>query len=284
MTTEILPSTNGFENTAPALQEVGGIAAVAREQSEIQAAIISAKKFPRNEAGAYTKIIKSMERPAMAEDAAYDFPRGGKSVIGPSVRLARECARCWGNCRYGTRIVSIDDEFVHIKGYALDLETNSYVESEAKFAKKIQRKNKQTGVTQWIEPDERDLRELINKHGAIALRNALLQILPSDVVEDALSKAKDTCRKVAAGDLKGNRDQTVKNLALAFDEFSVSVEMLEEYLRHPLAAVTPEEVTALKGVYKSMRDGNTKREDHFKFVENKSADSLNKKLNDLSDD
>lgn len=276
MSTEIV--AGGFEDTAPVVQDVGALSAVAREQSEMQAAVISAKKFPRNEAGAYTRIIKAMERPAMAEDAAYRFPRGGKDVAGPSVRLARECARCWGNIRYGVRIVSIDDDSVHIKGFALDLETNAYVESEAKFAKKIQRRNKQTGITQWIEPDERDLRELVNKHGAIACRNALLQILPSDVVEDAMSKAVDTCRKVAAGELKGNRDQTVKNLALAFDEFAVSVEMLEKSLGHPLSAITPEEVTELKGIYKSMRDGHTKREDHFEFVSDKAVDDVNTKL------
>lgn len=284
MTTEILPATNGFEDTAPAIQDAGALSVVAREESEIKAAIISAKKFPRNEAGAYTKIIKAMERPAMAEDAAYSFPRGGAKVVGPSIRLARECARCWGNIRYGVRIVTVDDGFAHIKGFALDLETNAYVESEAKFAKKVQRRNRQTGVTEWVEPDERDLRELVNKHGAIACRNALLQILPSDVVDDAMSKATDTCRKIAAGELKGNRDQTVKNLALAFDEFGVSVEMLERFLGHPIAAVTAEEVTELKGIYKSMRDGHTKREDHFDFgvVKDSNVESLNQKLMERS--
>jgi hypothetical protein len=265
----------GFD-TAPAIvpQEAGALAAVAQVQHEIQAAIVSAKKFPRDEAASYAKIIRSFERPAMAEDAAYSFPRGGKSVEGPSVQAAREFARCWGNIQYGIRIVSQDAENVHIKGFAVDLETNTRIEAEDSFPKKIQRKNKVTGLTEWITTtDERDLREMVNKRGAIAVRNCILQLIPSDVTADAMQKAKVTLKKSAAGELKANRDDVIKSLVLAFDSIGVSSEMLERRLGHALSLITEDEIVELKAVGKSIRDGNSRREEAFDFpTSGKAAD------------
>ena len=169
---ELVTQQNGI---AP--QQAGELAAVAREQNEIQSAIVSAKKFPRNEQAAFVKALNSFRRQSMAEAATYSFPRGGKTVEGPSVDCARELARVWGNIRYGLRVVSQDENRLHIRAYALDLETNTYVEAEDEFSKLIQRKDKLSGATRWVTPDERDLRELMNRRGAIAIRNCLLQPL-----------------------------------------------------------------------------------------------------------
>src|SRR5690606_32675204 len=107
----------GFEpqETAITVREAGAASAVAREEAEMKSAIFLARQFPRDEAAAYTKIIKSCRRPTFAEGAMYRFPRGGQQVEGPSVQLAREIARCWGNIRYGLRIVSVDAEMIHIR-------------------------------------------------------------------------------------------------------------------------------------------------------------------------
>jgi hypothetical protein len=246
----------------PTTPEVGVAAAVAREQSEIQAAVFSAKKFPRNEQAARNKALASFERPTLAEGAQYAFPRGGKQIKGPSIDLAVECARTWGNMRYGIRIVKNDEEMVHIKGYALDLENNNYAEFEDEFAKKIQRKVQRDGqsITVWVTPDERDLRELINRRGAICVRNALLRLLPPDLIDDCCAVADKTLQKGAQG---GSKQETVNRLTFAFSKLGVSAEMLEERLLHKLDIITPDEIIELQGIYKSMLDGHTKREDHF---------------------
>lgn len=255
---------NGFDSSVPAVSnEIGVAAATSREKEEIQAAIIAAKKFPRDESASYVKAMKSFNRPSMAESALYSFPRGGKTIQGPSVDCARELARCWGNIRYGVQILSSDHESVHIRGFAYDLETNNRTESEAKFSKKIQRKNKHTGVTEWIEADERDLRELVNKHGAIAVRNALLQILPPDVVDDAEKAARETMAKAARNELGTNREDTVRKLAKAFDEIGVSSEMLSGWLGRDIKLITEDEIVSLKSIFKSIRDGNSQRDEHF---------------------
>ena len=245
----------------------GELAALTREQTEIQSAIVAAKRFPRNEQAAFVRAVNSFTRLTMAESATYNFPRGGKTVEGPSVDCARELARIWGNIRYGLRVVTQDADRLHIKAYALDLETNTYVEAEDEFSKLIQRKDKYSGETRWVQPDERDLRELMNRRGAIAIRNCLLQVLPSDLVEDVLRTAKKTMQKDASSALEKNRDDIVKQVVVAFDRAGVSVSMLEQHLGHKLDVVTGDEVAALKQILQSIKDGVAKREEFFNLQE-----------------
>lgn len=251
----------GFESGSKSLveSEVGAVAVVAREESEIKAAIVVAKNFPRDEFAAHTKIIKSAQRPSFAEGGFYSFKRGGAAVEGPSVKMARELARVWGNVRHGLRIVSIDDDYVHVKGWALDLETNAYVENEDKFRKLIERKNRG-----WVVPDERDLRELINKRGAICVRNSVLQVMPPDIVDEAVRVAKTTMISAAKGEIEGqSREEAARRLALAFADLGVTTDMLQKHLGHSLDIVTDEEVVKLRGIYTSLNDGHSKREEHF---------------------
>jgi DNA-binding XRE family transcriptional regulator len=259
----------GFAGSAANVGELalhaGTASAVAREEAEIKAAIVLARQMPRNENVALQRIKSAMSRPSMAADARYSFPRGGQQVVGPSVYLAREAARNWGNLRYGVRIVSMDNETVHVKGYCHDIETNSFNESEDKFRAMVQRKNRQTGVAEWVKPDERDLRELVNKRGAICMRNAILQCLPSDVIEDAMQAAEQTIIAVEEGRLKDDPITVIRKMAEAFRTLSVTVEMLERYAGHSLSLCSAKEIANFKAIYKSIQDGQSTREDYFVF-------------------
>ena len=252
-------------DTGLATQEMGtgGISVYAREQHELQAAFMIALHKPRNESAAFSRIMASCERAGFAEGASYSFPRGGARVTGPSVKLAREMARCWGNIKHGIRIVTMDEDWIHVKGWALDLETNTAVENEDKFKRLVQRKNKRTGATEWIRPDERDLRELVNRHGAICVRNALLQLLPADLVDEAERVAGQTMVKAAKGELTQSPEDTRRRLVVAFRSFGVTVEMIERRLAHPLEEISADELADLRQIYASLTEGNSKRNDHF---------------------
>ena len=260
-------SMQGFQNSAANVGELavhGGTAsAVAREESEVKAAMVLSRTNPRNENAAYVAIMNACKRPTFEASAMYAFPRGGSQITGPSVALAREMARLWGNIRYGCRVVTEDDTTCHIKGYAYDLETNAYVESEDKFRKLIQRKDKRDGVTKWVPPDERDMRELMNRRAAFLVRNCILQLMPPDFVEDAMDRVQATKTADASGQLKEDRAGTIKRMLMAFDEVHVSPEMIAEYLGHAIDDVTDREVADLKAIYKSLRDGNSQREEYF---------------------
>ena len=236
----------------------GELSIIQREESEMKAAIALARSFPRSEEQAYTQLMNSCKRPGFAEDAIYSFPRGGQTIMGPSVDLAREIARLWGNIRYGLRIVSDDGKRIHVKGYAYDLQTNTLVEAEDSFARLIYRKNQG-----WIEPDERDLRELINRRGAICVRNAILQVMPPDVVEDAMRQVQATMEKAANGEMEQDRTATVRRLCVAYSQVGVTVDMLAQHLGHPVDLITADELAKLRAIYKSIVDGNSRREEHF---------------------
>lgn len=231
--------------------ELAPSSSAAMAEAEIQSAIVLAQRFPRNEDSAFEKLMKSCKRPSFAENVAYSFPRGGQTITGPSVNVAREAARCWGNLRYGLDILRDDDEGRQIRGWAWDLETNVKVTAEDDFKKLVQRKV--NGSTQWVKPDERDLRELTNRRGAILVRNCILQILPSDLIEDAMGISGDTLRDKAAKDPEGER----KRLVMAFSELNVTPEMLETKLGHKLAQSSPDEIAQLRKVYKSIKDGQS---------------------------
>lgn len=252
------------DKNLPATQ-AGAVALANRETAQAQAQFMLAIKRPRNEAEAFLKAKKAFERPLMAEAAQYEFPRGGKSIKGPSVDLAREIARHWGNVDCGHRIVARDGEYVEVEGYAIDFEHNSRRSFTDRFKALIQRKIKGTDQTHWIEPDERDLRELCNRRGSICMRNALLALLPSDLVDECIRVADDTCRKMAKGELKTSRADAVRRLLEHFDKIGVTVAMIEEHLGHPVANIDEPEYLSLKAIGKSILDGNTKRSDHFNF-------------------
>lgn len=265
------------EESLPQQLQSGEIASKERERSELMGAIFLAKQFPRNEVAAYSAITKSFARPGLANVALYSFKRGDKRVEGLSIDAAREIARCWENIRCGLQIVSCDEKRVHIRGYALDIQTNTRFDAEDQFKPLIQRKR--NNETVWVSADERELRELIGRRGAILIRNAILQVIPTDIKEQAESVARDTRKKVAQGEFKAGPDKVIKALVVAFDEIGVSVEMIENKLGHGVDLVTADEVVELRGIYRSIRDGNSKREDEFEFIRSGAAmGSVNERL------
>lgn len=250
--------TTGKEVQSKEGVELAPTAAAAEKQFEIQSIITIAKKFPRNEEMAFSKLIKACKRKAFAEDAAYSFPRGGATVTGPSVNLAREAARVWTNIRHGLYVIREDENTRLIRGWAWDVETNTAVQAEDEFKKLIYRKAKDGKPAGWYEPDERDLRELTNRRGAILVRNCILQLLPKDLIEDA----QDECRVTLEKKAKEDPDDARKQAIIAFAEYNITPEMLEVYLKHPLGESTPKELAQLRTIYRSIADGNSKWSDY----------------------
>lgn len=271
-------STGFADDKVATATSAGVVAAHHREESELQAMFTVSNSLGRSELDGYNRAMSSCERPAFADGTTYNFPRGGKTISGPSVKLARELARVWGRIAFDLRVVDINDDQVHIRAVALDLVHVTRIAMEDKFSKKIQRKR--NGQTLWVEPDERDLRELINRRGAILVRNCLLQVLPPDLVEDAVAKAKATLVDAASGDLQKNRADVVKAVIASFDKVGVKQVQLEEHIGSPMAKMTPTQCQDLRGIYQSLVDGHTEPLDHFHGIagQQHSADVLNDEL------
>jgi hypothetical protein len=228
-----------------------------RAMAEVQAAIFIAIRNPRSETTAVAKMNDSVGRYSFAEKAYYSYPRGGKDISGPGINFAREFARVWGNIRYGSRILHDDELSRTVEGFAWDLETGTYNSGQSSFEKKAQRKDKNTGVTSWVAVDERDLRELTNKHASLLMRNAILQLLPRDLVDDLIIKAKS----VVAKNIKGDDPRKAK-VALINDFIKKGViqSQLEGYIGKVMDKATPDDLATLKGVLTALSEGSKKEE------------------------
>lgn len=101
-----IPST-----TMPTRIGQGTAVEQSRAAAEVQAAVVVAQQCPRNIQQAVAEMRESCRQPYLAERAFYRYGRGGSTVTGPSVHLARELARCWGNIQYGLVELRRDDEY-----------------------------------------------------------------------------------------------------------------------------------------------------------------------------
>ena len=266
MTTAALQHPDGLDSGVSELvpaENAGVLAMVAQTEGEIKGMMILARQFERDVNKAFAKSLQHCKRPAFAQEAMYVFPRAGTKIEGPSVKLARALAASWGNIRTGFRIASMDEEYVHLLGFCLDLETNTWQEYPSKFKRLVQRKR--DGKTAWVRPDERDLRELIGRHGAICERNAILKVLPPDLVGDAVATVRKTLELAASGEIEEDREKALRSIIVGFHSLLVTKEHLEDYLEHPIEAISPEELADLRGVYRSISEGNSRADEHFDF-------------------
>lgn len=231
-----------------------------RAVAEVQASYVIAKKFPRNEHQAYMKIIDSCKRPFLAEQAMYAYPRGGTLVTGPSIRLAEVMARSWGNIDFGIREISQANGFSTVEAYAIDLETNT--PSRVIFQVPHVRDTKKGRIKLT---DARDIYEMVANQGARRLRACILKLMPSDVIEGAVEQVKKTLQ---SGEIP--LSEQIKRMVVAFDELGVKVEHLEKRLGHKLDATIVQEIVTLKGIYKAIKDGFSKREDFFELYDKNS--------------
>lgn len=224
-----------------------------RAVAEVQAAYVIAKKFPRDDNASYMRIMKSCERPFLAEQAMYAYPRGGQLVTGPSIRLAEAMAQAWGNIDCGIREVSQADGMSVAEAYAIDLETNTRITKTFYVPHTRDTKQGKKRLT-----DSRDIYELVANQGSRRLRACILGIIPGDVIDAAVLR----CGKTLESSDVPMEDQ-IRKLVLAFDEIGVKTDHLEKRLGHKLDATIPQEIVTLRGIYKSIKDGMADRSQFF---------------------
>lgn len=234
-----------------------------RAVAEVQAAYVIAKKFPRDQFQAFSRIIDTCKRPILAENAMYAYPKGGTTVTGPSIRLAEAIGQHWGNLDCGVREISQASGVSVAEAYAIDLETNTRVTKTFHVEHKRDTKKGSFKLT-----DARDIYELVANQGARRLRACILAIIPGDIVDAAVEQCKKT---LLTSDVPLNK--RIKKLVVAFDEIGVKIEHIEERLGHNIDAIIPQELVNLTTVYKSIRDGAGKREDFFNIAQARANDA-----------
>lgn len=248
----------------------------AREVSEVQAAIIVAQRCPRDEVRAQRDLITACKRRTLAESATYCYPRGGEIVKGPSIRLAEVAARVWGNVQYGWKEVEKDHDKTVFEAYAWDVQTN--VRVSRRFSQKHERYSKKKGKQKLT--DERDIYELVANAAARRMRACILEIIPGDVIEDALLQCE---RTKLNGAKEMPMEDRIKIMVQKFQSVSVTIEMLERRLKHPLKEISLEEMGTLADIFTSLKDGISTREDWFKTTEIREEKDPLEELNERTD-
>ena len=228
---------------------------IGRQAQEVQAAMVIAKRFPRDEVESYNRIMRSCQRTSLAESSMYEYPRGGQKVTGPSIRLAEAMAQNWGNLDYGIMELEQKNGESQVMAYAWDLETNT---RQCKIFTVPHIRSTKKGNIPLTDP--RDIYEMVANQGARRVRACILGVIPGDVVEAAV----DQCKKTIVSGNKEPLIDRVRKMTKAFeDEFSVTLPKIEKYLGCKSDAFSENDFVRLKSVFRSLRDGMSKREDYF---------------------
>lgn len=226
-----------------------------RQAQEVQAAMVVAKKFPRDEATSFDRIMRSCKRKGLAEQAEYTYPRGGTKITGASIRLAEAVAQAWGNIDYGIIEIEQKPGFSEMLAYAWDLETNVRVTKifTVKHIRDTREKSKEL-------TDQRDIYEATANFGARRVRACILGIIPGDVMDAAV----DQCRATLKGAYAEPLEDRFRKMVATFEaDFMVSQKQVEEYLGYDIKSVNENDFVRMQGVFRSLRDGMSQPKDFF---------------------
>ena len=237
-----------------------------REAQEVQAAVFMAKRFPRDENYAISRIAQTCQRKGLAEKAIYSYPKGGQNVTGPSIRLAEAIAQSWGNIQSG--VVELEQrpgESVCMS-YCWDLETNTRDTKIFTVSHSIQ-----TNKGAKMLTDPREIYEHVANQGARRKRACILAVIPKDVVDSAM----EACQRTLASGTKEPLIDRLRKMVNVFQtELSVPLESIERYMGYKLDSFTEMDMVTLRGVYTAIKDGASKREDYFDLPKNERKEAI----------
>lgn len=247
-----LPSPFNRGAGLPASVNAGAVAieqerAVAEAKGQMQLA----KMFPRNNNAAYAELMDACKLPALARVAFYNVPRGGSSVSGPSIRLAEEIARIYGNFQYGHRELSRSDGKSEVEVFAWDVERNNRSIRQITVEHTRDTRNGAQALR-----DQKDIDDKIANVASKQVRGRILALLPKWMVEAAIEE----CKKTIAGNNDVPIAERVRKMTQAFAKFGVNTGMLEKYLGHKLDDVTGEELADMQGIFNAIREGGSPSE------------------------
>jgi len=243
-------------NNAPARIGQGTAVEQSRAAAEVQAAVVVAQQCPRNIQQAVAQMRESCNQMFLAERAFYRYPKGGQTITGASVHLARELARCWGNVQYGLVEMRRDDDYgqSEMQAFAWDVQTNSRNSSTFIVPHRRDTKNGPQAVT-----DMRDIYELNTNNGARRVREAIFAILPPWFVEEAKELCNATLRNGGGKPLA----QRVADAIKTFEGIGITADRIENRLERPSGKWTEHDVAQLIVIYKSVQRGEVTAEDEF---------------------
>lgn len=227
-----------------------------RAVAEVYAAVMIARDMPRSVSRAVRAMEEACAQPELAAKAFYAFPRSGKTVKGPSIHLARELARCWGNIQYSVAELRRDDDHgqSEMLAYAWDLESNT--RPSAIFIVPHKRDTKDGPKTLT---DMRDLYENNANNGARRVRECIFAVLPVWFRE----RAEALCLHTAANGGGKPHAERVSNILKWLETVNVTEADAARKLGRPSNDWTGADLAELGVLLDSIKQGTVTREEAF---------------------
>lgn len=243
-----------LEEHKPEIIQPSALESLSRAETDVQ--IATARRYPRT-----LSLVKSdmLSYATLDEETAascfYTLPRGGKTIQGPSVRLAEIAIACYGNIKIGARVLSVDAEsdnpHVIVQAVCHDMQRNVSVSIEKR--RRITKKRSKTFV------DEDDIQLACNACSAIAFRDAVFKVVPLALIKPVYEQA----RKVAVGNIRSlgaKRTEVIdrlKKMGATEDRILAVVEARN------LEDIDMDKLQVLIGLGTALKDGETSLEEAF---------------------
>lgn len=226
-------------------------ALMALNKAEIDVQIATAKAYPRN----LSNVLRDIETLATldeetAESCFYILRRQGKVIEGPSIRMAEIIASSWGNIRVQSRIIGNDGKMITAQGVCMDLEKNVAFSSEVKRR-----------ITDKYGKTYSDDMQVVtgNAACAIAMRNAVLKVVPSALIKKVMNKAKE----VSLGKSLTLEQQRTNMLAY-YQKLGVEAEKIFDYLSvAKIEEINSDMLIELRGLANAIKEGTTSVQETF---------------------
>ena len=224
-----------------------------RAVAQVQAAIVAAHQFPRDVSRCLAAMQEACEQPELAQRAIFSYRRGGQTVSGPSIHLARELARVWGNIDSG--LIEMERDLVNgqseVLAYAQDLETNR--RQTRTIIVRHERDKKNEGAVRLTAV--RDITEMIANQGSRAERECIFSVLPEWLIE----RAKAAC---TATNQHGGGVPLPERITKAVDMFAktkahVRKEQLERKIGRPSSEWDGQDVAQLEALWQALANRET---------------------------
>jgi hypothetical protein len=246
-----------------------------QDKALIDTQIATAKRFPRNILNATNNAVAlvTMDKDTAAT-CTYSVPRAGKAVTGPSVHLAKILAQNWGNLRAEAKVIDIGPRQITSQAVCFDLETNLAIKVEVKrsiIGNKGRYNDDLISVTG-------------NAANSIALRNAILAVIPRSVVDKVHRAAISTMIGDISTEQKltAQRKQVVDGLK---DTYKVTEEeILSAVGKSAVQHLTPEDLVTLIGIGTAIKDGETNPDSAFRGKKEQKNEISTQTLQKLLDD
>lgn len=235
--------------------EEGTIASITK--GEVNSQVSTARAYPRSMQTFRKKLEMLVTKdPDTAASMMYALPRGkdddgrAKTIEGPSARFAEALASAWGNLRIEARPIAEGDRTITSRGTAWDMESNVAIAFEV--SRRI------TGRSGKRFNDDM-ISVTANAAGSIALRNAVLKVVPKSEWEPFYQMA----RRAAIGDAKTlvARRKTALEMLMKFGAANDVV--LAHLGKASIDDIDLDDLAALRGLVTALKEGDITVENAF---------------------